>query len=305
MFSRLLAALSSSLGPSQAALELKWMQNALHSRATSLSLHDMVQRRINHEPLQYILGTRLSATPSLDRFPTSFSVLGTQPFGPLNLLTRPPVLIPRPETEHWVIQLAESLSPSPQKPISLLDLGTGSGCIPLLLCHLWPPGSLNAHAVDISPHALNLAHDNAAFCGIPSRLDNSEKLQNTLTIHNQDFTTENFSDAALRINSSFDVITSNPPYIPWKEYIQLPPSVLHFEDRQALLAGSEGLSFYHAIARLVSHKSILTPSGLVALEVGHDQAGVVETIMRNTGRFRQTEIWKDPWGQQRTVIARM
>ncbi|PPQ89691.1 hypothetical protein CVT25_014092 [Psilocybe cyanescens] len=285
MFSRLLATLSSSLGRSQASLELKWMRHAIDSGSSHLSLSEMVRRRVQHEPLQYILGT--------------------QPFGPLNLLVRPPVLIPRPETEHWVTRLAESLSPTPQKPISLLDLGTGSGCIPLLLCHLWPPGSVKAHAVDISPHALNLAQDNAALCGIPSRLDDSKKPHNTFSVFNSDFLAEDFPNAALRINSSFDVITSNPPYIPWKEYIELPPSVLDFEDRQALLAGSSGLDFYHAIVRLVSHKNLLTPSAVVALEVGHNQAGVVETIMRDTGCFRYTEIWTDPWGKQRTVIARV
>ncbi|KAF8160796.1 S-adenosyl-L-methionine-dependent methyltransferase [Crassisporium funariophilum] len=285
MHSRLLASLSAALGKHQALLEFKWMEQALDTNSLKLSLNEMVRRRSLGEPLQYILGT--------------------QPFGPLNLLTRPPVLIPRPETEHWVCRIADTLSPTAQKPISLLDLGTGSGCIPLLLCHLWPPGSLNAHAVDISPHALRLAQDNAVLCNIPSRSDDEKKPQNTFNASMANFLAEDFLDAASGIIPPFDIITSNPPYIPWKEYLELPRSVLDYEDPKALFGGPSGLDFYHAISRLVSRNNILKPNAMVALEVGHDQATTVEQMMRETGRFRHTETWADPWGKQRTVIARM
>jgi len=231
---------------------------------------------------------------------------GTQPFGPLNLLVRPPVLIPRPETEHWVFRLAQSFRPTPESPLSLLDLGTGSGCIPLLLCHLWPPGSLNAHGVDISPHALRLAQDNAELCTIPSSpLGVTKKPQNTFTTSSANFLAKEFTDAALSTYPPFDIITSNPPYIPWKEFLELPRSVIDFEDPRALFGGPSGLEFYHAISRLISHKDILNPGAIVALEVGHDQASAVQALMHDTGRFLRTEIWLDPWGKQRTVIAHM
>jgi len=286
MLSRLFAILSSSLGSHQASLELRWMHQAVHAGQLSLTVEQMVTRRSLGEPLQYILGT--------------------QPFGSLNLLTRPPVLIPRPETEQWVLRIANFLSPSAQNPISLLDLGTGSGCIPLLLCHLWPPGSINAHAVDISPHALRLAQDNAALCDIPSHSNNPRKPQNTFNSSIANFLTEDFLSATSRIKPPFDIITSNPPYIPWKEYLELPQSVLEFEDPLALFGGSTGLDFYHAIARLVSNnKNLLKPTALVALEVGHNQATMVEQLMRDTGRFSFTDIWTDPWGKQRTVLARI
>ena len=230
---------------------------------------------------------------------------GTQPFGPLNLLVRPPVLIPRPETEHWVFRIAELLSPTAQLPISLLDLGTGSGCIPLLLCHLWPPGSINAHAVDISPHALQLAQDNADLCGFPSHSSHPEKPQNTFNTSIANFLAEDFLTSSSRINPSFDIITSNPPYISWKEYLDLPQSVSQFEDPRALFGGPKGFDFYYAIANLISNnKNLLKPNSLVALEVGHNQATSVERLMRNTGRFTFTDIWMDPWGKQRTVLAR-
>lgn len=217
---------------------------------------------------------------------------GNQPFGPLNLLTRPPVLIPRPETEHWVSRLAEEYRPTAQNPVSLLDLGTGSGCIPLLLCHLWPSGSINAHGVDISPHALGLAKDNAALT--------SQK--NTFTTSQASFLTDSFPDPATRSRAPFNIITSNPPYIPWNEYQQLPRSVLDHEDPKALFGGPDGLEFYRAISRLVW---LLKKGGMLALEVGHDQAATVESLIRDTGRFRETEIWLDPWGKPRTVIAHM
>lgn len=215
-------------------------------------------------------------------------------------------MIPRPETEHWVLRIADFLSPTAQKPISLLDLGTGSGCIPLLLCHLWPPGSINAHAIDISPHALRLAQDNAVLCGIPSHSYDPKKPQNTFNISTANFLAEDFLSSISRINPSFDIITSNPPYIPWKEYLELPQSVSQFEDPRALFGGPNGFDFYLAIARLVTNnKNLLKPNALVALEVGHDQATTVERLMRNTGRFSFTDIWTDPWGKQRTVLARI
>lgn len=279
------------------------MQQAVHVGLISLTLEQMVSRRSLGEPLQYILG--IFSSPQF--IIKSYNIQGTQPFGPLNLLTRPPVLIPRPETEHWVLGIADFLSPSPtaQNPISLLDLGTGSGCIPLLLCHLWPPGSVNAHAVDISPHALRLAQDNAALCGIPSHSNDPKTPQNTFNASFANFLAEDFLSATSHIKPPFDVITSNPPYIPQKEYLELPRSVLQYEDPLALLGGSTGFDFYHSIARLVSNKTLLKPNALVALEVGHNQATTVERLMRNTGRFSFTDIWTDSWGKQRTVLARI
>lgn len=219
-------------------------------------------------------------------------------------MMRPPVLIARPETEDWVIRFANSLNPTAQKPISLLDLGTGSGCIPLALSKLWPEGSLRAHAVDISPHAIALAKDNAKLCGVPSHAPSPQTV-NTFSISTANFLSEDFPDPLTRSNSPFDIITSNPPYIPWKEYVQLPRSVQDYEDPRALFGGPSGFEFYRAIARLISRGGILKPGGTVALEVGHDQAKKVESLMLETGSFRRTEIWLDPWEKQRVVIAHM
>lgn len=226
---------------------------------------------------------------------------GTQPFGPLNLLVRPPVLIPRPETEHWAIHLSSLISPTLKRPLSLLDLGTGSGCIPLLLCHVWPKGSLRAHGIDISPDAVRLASDNALRCGTPTPTDPETHDANTFQPVLASYLTSAFLDV---IEPPFDIITSNPPYIPLHEYQTLPDSVKKYEDRGALFGGRDGLDFYRAIARLVSQKGVLSDGGLVVLEVGHDQADAVSRILVDTGNAFKIDIWLDPWGKRRTVVAR-
>jgi len=219
---------------------------------------------------------------------------------------RPPVLIPRPETEDWTIKLANLVSPTPKRPISVLDLCTGSGCIPLLLCHLWPRGSTQAYGADISPAAIQLAQDNAAECGFTMDALLS-KCRNVYTPFVADICDATFVNT---LKLPFDIITSNPPYIPRREYDKLPPSVKDFEDPRALLGDppnikhQDGLSFYHSIARLVSNKRMLGLNGLVALEVGDGQAEAVEKILRQQG-MSKTDIWLDPWGKQRAVIAHM
>ncbi|KAG2016159.1 modification methylase [Coprinopsis cinerea AmutBmut pab1-1] len=284
MHSRLLARLAQSLGSHQATLEFKWMGQALKTKHATASLEEMVNRRARGEPLQYILGT--------------------QPFGPLNLLTRPPVLIPRPETEHWALKFAEKCRPVQGVHKSLLDLGTGSGCIPLLLCRLWPQGSLSATGVDISPHALSLANENAALCGIPPRSD-SMTPRNTFRTSLANFLANDFPGTHLSSALPIDILISNPPYIPWDEYLELPESVVNFEDPKALFGGPSGLEHYEAIARLLTRPGIFNTGAVVALEVGHRQAETVEGLLRSTGRIRSSEIWTDPWGKERTVIGYM
>ncbi|KAG6831683.1 hypothetical protein H0H92_008326 [Tricholoma furcatifolium] len=279
----LLNSLAAVLGRAQAQNELRWLKS--HAKSPS-QLQNLVKRRVAGEPLQYILGS--------------------QPFGPLNLLTRPPVLIPRTETEYWVMKLAERIQSFKfHDPHSrrLLDLGTGSGCIPLLLCHLLPQGTLHATGVDISPHALRLATDNAKLCGTP-RPSEANTPHNTFLATDANFLSPSFSDNS-EISPPYDIITSNPPYIPWDEYLQLPPSVSAYEDPKALFGGPDGLSFYHAIASLIRRKGFLRPNALVALEVGHNQAQDVQQIMRTEAHMQHVEIWSDPWGKQRTVVAHM
>ncbi|KAG1809351.1 S-adenosyl-L-methionine-dependent methyltransferase [Suillus subaureus] len=285
---QLFTGLVSSLGRETATRELKWMKQTLIA-SHSPTLPAMLQRRLSGEPLQYILGTT--------------------PFGPLDLLTRPPTLIPRPETEDWTLRLADMLTPTPLRPLTVLDLCTGTGCIPLLLCHLWPPGSTRAYGIDVSQDAIRLAADNAARCNIPSSQPSS------LTPYSQNVFIPMLGDLRdpdvfKSLLPPFDIITANPPYIPKREYDELPVSVKDYEDPAALLGDlpdseeQDGLSFYRLISQLLRQKGMLRDGSIVALEVGRAQADAVEGILQQSAGLRNTQVWKDPWNVKRVVLAR-
>ncbi|KAI8993050.1 S-adenosyl-L-methionine-dependent methyltransferase [Trametes punicea] len=307
--SGLLARLSRAIGRESAQHELRWMRQALQNppkgiRPTAKTVEEMVERRARGEPLQYILGS--------------------QPFGPLHLAVRPPVLIPRPETEDWAINLVHILKErAPSQPLSILDLCTGTGCIPLLLSHELPSGSTHATGVDISDVAVELCRENARLNGIavptegpPPGEDLSRWNENTFTPILADLMHPDFVQLA-RLKPPYDLITSNPPYIPMAAYQKLDASVKDFEDIRALLGDpdhsvavavpegerNKGLSFYHRIAELVNDHNLLHPDGMLVLEVGDGQAGDVASILRRRTRLQKVHLWKDPWGKERVVLA--
>jgi release factor glutamine methyltransferase len=234
---------------------------------------------------------------------------GTQPFGPLELLARAPVLIPRPETEDWALRLARAHVPSRARPARVLDLCTGSGCIALLLCATWPPGTTRALGVDVSPAALALARDNAAACGIATPGPVSESNDPPPPPHNTFATLAGDLSAPAQLARTlplrpFTVLTANPPYIAPADYAALDASVRCFEDRRALEGpGADGLGLYGALADLVRTEGVLAPDAVVALEVGRGQAHAVRALVERTRVFRRTEVWTDPWGVERTVVA--
>ncbi|TRM69392.1 S-adenosyl-L-methionine-dependent methyltransferase [Schizophyllum amplum] len=274
----LLRRLASNIGREEAAQELKWLRQ--HASGGHDSLQNLLAKRVAGQPLQYILGS--------------------QPFGDLDIIVRPPVLIPRPETEHWTFRLADVLAHKvrSRSPISVLDLGTGTGCIPLLLCHLLPQGTVRAHGFDISPDAVALATENAAACKTPA-VTNDRRV-NTFSASLADFASARFR-AEIAHLLPCDVLTSNPPYISTSE--PLPPEVRDWEDHRALFAGSSGLQCYDVIGNLLAAPGFLAPDGVVALEIGHTQAQPVRDILAAAG-LRDIEIWQDPWGKDRTVVAR-
>ena len=111
------------------------------------------------------------------------------------------------------------------------------------------------------------------------------------------------------LKGPFDVITSNPPYIPKAEYETLSKSVKDFEDIRALLGDPDsdrdnrGLTFYHVISHLIAREGFLSDNGVVAVEVGQGQAADVERILREEGGLGATTVWKDPWDVERVVVA--
>ncbi|KAI0663539.1 S-adenosyl-L-methionine-dependent methyltransferase [Cubamyces menziesii] len=305
----LLARLSRAIGRESAQRELRWMRQALQDPSnrippTARTVEDMVERRIRGEPLQYILGS--------------------QPFGPLNLAVRSPVLIPRPETEDWALTLAHRIRSQapPARPLRILDLCTGTGCIPLLLCRALPPGWAHATGVDVSEDAVALAKENARLndvpLSIPTRHASSrERRANAFTPVRADLMQPDVVRQA-GLDPPYDVITSNPPYIPKAEYDRLDASVKEYEDVRALLGDpvgavpatlpeaerDKGLSFYHRIAELVRDEDLLGPDGMLVLEVGDGQADDVANILKRMTHLQKIELWNDPWGKARVVFAR-
>ncbi|KAL0578746.1 hypothetical protein V5O48_003244 [Marasmius crinis-equi] len=277
--------------------EIRWLSSAAKSPA---QFRSFLRRSFRGEPLAVGLSVSSGFVHSgLIYIHTSTVVLtGSQPFHELHLRVHQPVLIPRPETEEWAIRLSELLVPSKlalSRPLSILDLGTGTGCIPLLLCHVWrPKGQVRAHGIDINPAAVELANENGAACGLSP--DTFKAVQGN-------FLAPNFpGNLPENIAPPFDIVTSNPPYIPLDEYRELPASVARYEDRGALLGGPTGLEFYRAIARLTAKKGFLSPGAVVALEIGYNQADAVRNIMHASGF--NTQVWVDAWGKERTIIAR-
>ncbi|KAI0374069.1 S-adenosyl-L-methionine-dependent methyltransferase [Pilatotrama ljubarskyi] len=328
----LLAQLSRAIGRESAQNEFRWMQHALAHPPNGIrppvkTIEEMVARRVRGEPLQYILVR--TATLTATRFRTALTPVppGSQPFGPLHLLVRPPVLIPRPETEEWALRLADTVNPeaSPGRPLKILDLCTGTGCIPLLLCHALPPGSVRAIGVDISEDAVQLAEENARLCGFSGSEGRSQEdktaeaeKRNSFTPVLADLMHPAFVQRA-GLKPPYDVITSNPPYIPKDQYDRLPSSVKDYEDVRALLGDPEGtaspplvpeterqkgLSFYYRIAELVRHHGLLRPQGTLALEVGDGQAADVAEILERDAHVRDISVWKDLWNKDRVVLAR-
>lgn len=185
------------------------------------------------------------------------------------------VLIPRQDTET----LVETVLDRERDPgISILDLCTGSGCIAVSLKKL---GSYSRVAAsDLSDKAIGLAMRNASINDTEIRLIKSDL----------------FND----INGCFDVIVSNPPYIPAEEIETLSPEVRDHDPRMALDGGEDGLDIYR---RIVSEcGDVLNAGGRLYMEIGFDQAAAVGGLMEKAG-FRDIEVVKDLAGKDRVIFG--
>jgi release factor glutamine methyltransferase len=228
----------------------------------------LLRRRLAREPVAYILGHRAFRT--------------------IDLEVTPDVLIPRPETETLVEVALEALraipiaGPDPEDEPLALDVGTGSGCVALALAAEDP--FVRLVATDVEPGALAVARGNAARLGLARRV---EFVLSDL-----------FADVGER---PFDLIVSNPPYIPADEYVQLEPNVRDHEPRRALYGGVDGLDVYR---RLVPGAALLLrPGGTLALEVGAGQADAVAGIMEAAGAYTTPATRDDLAGIPRAVYA--
>ncbi len=156
-------------------------------------------------------------------------IIGWVPFLELKIKVTPPILIPRPETEEWVHQLIEKLSSNKRHIKKILDIGTGSGAIALSLAKNFPEAEI--WAIDINQAALCLAQENAEI----NAINNIKFLQSDLFEKLQD--------------QKFDIIVSNPPYIPESMQDALSASVTQWEDPNALFSGPTGLNLIEKILK--------------------------------------------------------
>lgn len=222
------------------------------SEHTLLQTENAVSRRMNHEPIQYILGE-------------------TEFYG-IPLKVNASVLIPRPETEL----LVERIVTENYLVKSILEIGTGSGCLAIALQKLLPNSCVTA--TDISSPALQIARHNA--------IANKAKIAFLQ------------SDLWENIAGKFDLIVSNPPYIPQNEYDELPNEIKRFEPQSALLAQEEGIYFYRRI--LEKAAEYLTENGIIYFEIGYNLAEKIKNTARQNG-FEKVEVYRDLNGFERMM----
>ena len=214
-------------------------------------------------------------------------ILGSVPFGELEILVESPVLIPRPETEEWVLWLLKKLEPLKNERLYILDIGTGSGAIGLTLAHGLPQATVIA--TDISIDALQLSAKNAQ----KNNITNFHLIESDLF-------------ANIPKKDRFDLIVSNPPYIGPDEWQELDESVKKWEDERALLAGQEGLAIIDAIITEVP--GFLKPNPLLKahevnqlyLEIGYRHKEQVMALMKNAG-YANLHVYVDMNKKDRVV----
>ena len=228
-------------------------------------LHDVATRRVAREPLQYILGT--------------------QEFCGLDFEVNPTVLIPRPETELLAHEIIRRL---PQgMPPTLMDVGTGSGCLAVTLARSIPQARILA--TDISRHALETAMRNARRHGVDSSIT---------WLHGDLFGPLR----GLGFEGRMHAILANPPYIRESEWAGLQPEVSRYEPRLALVAGPRGTEVHERLLR--EAVLYLIPGGWLAMEVGEGQSLELCSQIAVMPDYERVEVVPDEAGINRVVIVR-
>ncbi len=226
-----------------------------------VKLREWVQRRKNREPIQYIVGKA--------------------GFYNLILNVTPDVFIPRPESERLVEVLLETVDK--KSIISILDIGTGSGCLALALGQELPNATITG--IDNSANAIEIAKLNAE----------------TLKIKNVNFMQIDLFEN--KIEGKYDVVMSNPPYIPKKEIEILIPDVKNFEPLSALTDSADGLTFYHKISEISDE--IVNSNGWLFLEVGLDEHPKKAMQLFLNEKFKNVELIKDYNDDDRVLRAQV
>jgi release factor glutamine methyltransferase len=251
--------------------ELYLNKNLILGRDKTSYIASVLRRRFYGEPIHYILGK-------------------TEFMG-LEFKVGPETLIPRPETEilveasiQYVGRLEECKGGDGGARVKILDLCTGSGCIAVALAKLLP--DVDVTATDISSAALEIARDNAKAHNVAEKIG----------FVNCDL----FTGLRGAGKGSFDIVVSNPPYIPAAEIATLQPEI-SYEPRIALDGGNDGLDFYR---RIISQAALyLKKNGFLILEMGCGQKEDIENIFQKTEKFEIIDILKDYNSRERVCVA--
>lgn len=249
-------------------------ESALRWDAARLFAHANEQ-----EPAGFVYEYGTLVTRRAAREPMAY-VLGRQEFWGLEFEVSVAVLIPRPETELVVDAALETFA-GPIASIDIADIGTGSGCLAVTLAHERP--NARVVATDVSGAALDVARRNAARHGVSARVQFLE------------------ADLLGPIEQPFDLIVSNPPYVPERDRATLQPEVRDYEPPAALFAGDDGLS---VIRRLVDNAAVrLKPEGFMIFEFGFGQADAVQAIVAAAPGLALVQVRSDLQRIPRVAIA--
>lgn len=227
-----------------------------------LAFETLKQRRLRHEPVAYLLGRK--------------------EFWSLEFEINEQVLIPRPDTETLVEEVLKVCGNHPSGSLRILDLGTGSGAIAVVLALELP----HAHiiATDLSPGAAGVARRNAIRHGV-------EKRVSLLVGH-----------LFTPLSGKFDIVVSNPPYIPAAAFEKLPAGVRLYEPALALSAEPDGTAIHERI--IAGCKEHLHEGGWLLMEIGSDQRQHVETLLTAADLFEQICFRRDYAGHDRVAAAK-
>ena len=231
------------------AKEITGSQSDYHSSYTEL-----LTRRLNGEPLQYI-----------EEYIPFYSIQ-------INVDQR--CLIPRPETE-FLIELIKNKSDNPKK---ILDVGTGTGCIALMLKKLYPESTVDA--CDISFEALDLAKENSEINNLEINLFQSDLLNDVEEV-------------------DYDIIVANLPYIPTETLSSLESEVVDYEPLVALDGGIDGLLYINKLIKEIEEKDIINLTLFLEVDTSH-----ATTILNNLSHWKQVELEKDLVERDRYIIAK-
>ena len=227
-----------------------------------LLLHQYSERLLQHEPVQYVLNESW--------------------FGNMKFYVDKNVLIPRPETEELVEWIINHYN-SPVDELKILDIGSGSGCIPISLKNRLPKAEV--WSCDVSNEALTVAKKNA------------EDLEQEVNLFELDYLDQH----SWKQLPKFDIIVSNPPYIPEKDKETMHPNVLQYEPATALFVpDNDALVFYKAIAEF--GKTHLQKDGSIFMEIHENLGKEVTQLFQEAGY--STELKKDMQEKDRMILLR-